>query len=310
MESTSISTGMPPCRARTAANASATPPAASDVVVLDEGGVGQAHAVVGAAAAAHGVLLEGAQPGHRLARVAHDAAGAGERIGPTPRQGGDAGEVAQQVQRRALGREQGAGRRRHAGDDLAGRDPLAVGGEVLDIGRGVAAHGVDGGGGDGEAGDDAVAAAGERADAALVGGHGGRRRHVDAAHQVLGDGHPHEGGDGIGIEPGGRAGGAGCRRPAGGTSADDLDAAVVAEAGAEVAAATRRSSSGKSERRWQPRLSVRTVAAATTADATVSTFVASHEDRDGSPSPLILPARSSSTLAAAASDASSRTTPT
>ena len=41
-------------------------------------------------------------------------------------------------------------------DVLAGLDPVAVGDEVLDVGRGVAAHGVDRGGGDGEAGDDAV----------------------------------------------------------------------------------------------------------------------------------------------------------
>ena len=67
-----------------------------------------------------------------------------------------------------------AGRRRDPGDVVAGRHAVAVGDEVLDVGRRVAAHGVDRRRGDGEAGDHAVAAAGERADAALVGGDRGR----------------------------------------------------------------------------------------------------------------------------------------
>ena len=76
-----------------------------------------------------------------------------ERVGPPPRQRGHAGEVAQQVERRALGGQQRPGRRRDAGDLVAGPDAVAVGDEVLDVGGGVAAHRVDRRGGDGEPGD-------------------------------------------------------------------------------------------------------------------------------------------------------------
>ncbi len=54
---------------RTARTPRPTPPAASDVVVLDERRVGEPHAVVGAAAAAHGVLLQRPQARAGLAGV-------------------------------------------------------------------------------------------------------------------------------------------------------------------------------------------------------------------------------------------------
>ena len=116
-ESTSISTGIVAASARTAANASATPPAASDVVVLDERGVGQPHPVVGAAPARARRTSPGrAGPGVvlRVSRTTPPvpARASAHRAG----QRGDAGEVAQQVERRALGGEQQPGRRRHAGD--------------------------------------------------------------------------------------------------------------------------------------------------------------------------------------------------
>ena len=81
-----------------------------------------------------------------------------------------------------------------------GRDAVAVADEVLDVGHGPAAHGVDRRGGDGEPGDDTMAAAGERTDAALIGRHGGHRRHVHAAHEVLRHRHPHDRRHGVGIE--------------------------------------------------------------------------------------------------------------
>ena len=54
-------------RVRTAGNAAAE----RDVVVLDENAGGQIDAVIGAAAAQHGVLFQRAQAGHGLARVEH-----------------------------------------------------------------------------------------------------------------------------------------------------------------------------------------------------------------------------------------------
>ena len=90
------------------------------VVVLDQHGVVEAVAVVAAAAHAHGVLLERAQAGRRLARAAttrvvealearHDVAG----------RGGDPAQVAEQVERGALAGEQRPRRARHARDHVA-----------------------------------------------------------------------------------------------------------------------------------------------------------------------------------------------
>ena len=80
-----------------------------DVVVLDQRGVRQRHPVVDPAAAPHGVLLQRAQARRRLAGVA-DAAPVPARRRPSGAVSGrDAGEVAEQVQRGALGGEQVAG---------------------------------------------------------------------------------------------------------------------------------------------------------------------------------------------------------
>ena len=80
-----------------------------DVVVLDQHRVVQAEAMIAAAAHAHGVFLQGAQARHGLARAGH--ARAIRRHGPRDRcgGGGDAAQVAQEVQRHALGRQHGAG---------------------------------------------------------------------------------------------------------------------------------------------------------------------------------------------------------
>ena len=56
-----------------------------DVVVLDHRPVGEAEPVVDAAAAAHGVLLQRALAGQRLAGVEDPRAGALERVRPRPR---------------------------------------------------------------------------------------------------------------------------------------------------------------------------------------------------------------------------------
>ena len=186
-------------------------------------------------------------------------------------------------------------------DVVARRHAVAVGDEVLDVGRGVAAHGVDRSGGDGEPGDDAVAAAAERADAALVGRHGGDRRDVDAAHEVLGDGHPHERRDGVGVEAGREQAAARVvgerveRRHQPMPHGDRRRRRPTSRWRRQLVAG-----SGKSVRRWQPRLSVRAVAAATTAAATVSTFVASQAARFGGVADVDLAGDGVSTSSAAA----------
>ena len=84
------------------------------VVVLDHRQVDEAEPVVDAAAAAHGVLLQGAEAGQGLAGVEHPGLGALERGHPVRGGGGDAGEVRGEVQGGALGGQQatdGSGRR-------------------------------------------------------------------------------------------------------------------------------------------------------------------------------------------------------
>ena len=101
--------GCPGRAARTARKAAATPPAAITWLSLIMRRVGQRHAVVHAAAAAHRVLLQRAQPGSGLAGVPDPAPGAGHRVDPAPGRGGDAGQPAEQVERGALGRSAGRG---------------------------------------------------------------------------------------------------------------------------------------------------------------------------------------------------------
>ena len=64
--------------------AAADPARRRHVVVLDQRGVAEAHAVVDPAAAAHGVLLQLAQPGRGLAGVAHRACRCRPPRRPTP----------------------------------------------------------------------------------------------------------------------------------------------------------------------------------------------------------------------------------
>ena len=77
-----------------------------DVVVLDHRDVVQAHALVRAAAAAHGVLLERAQARGRLAGVQHACARALERVGPSSGVRRDTRRARREVEQRPLRDEQ------------------------------------------------------------------------------------------------------------------------------------------------------------------------------------------------------------
>src|SRR5438105_10591049 len=69
----------------------------------------QPEAVVRAAAAAHGVLLERAQAWCRLTRVEDLRAGAVDEVDVARRQRGDATETGEEVQRSPFAREHGTG---------------------------------------------------------------------------------------------------------------------------------------------------------------------------------------------------------
>ena len=105
-----------------AANRLADPAGDGDVVVLDQDRVVEAEAVVRAAAGAHGVFLQGAKARRGLARAGDPRLRAGDGVDIAARQRGDAGEMAEEVERHALG---GKDRARVAGDardDRAGGD--------------------------------------------------------------------------------------------------------------------------------------------------------------------------------------------
>src|SRR5262249_40438103 len=74
-----------------------------DVVVLDQDRVVEPEAVVEAAAAAHRVFLQCAQAGRGLARAADPRLGVGDEAHELGRRAGDAGEMADEVERGALG---------------------------------------------------------------------------------------------------------------------------------------------------------------------------------------------------------------
>src|SRR5204863_9127886 len=88
------------------------------VIVLDQGGVRQRHAVIDAAAATHRVLLQGTQPGQRLAGVTDHRAGPGDGVHPAPGERGHAAQVAEQVECRAFGGEDVSDRTGHGEHDL------------------------------------------------------------------------------------------------------------------------------------------------------------------------------------------------
>jgi hypothetical protein len=108
--------------------------------------------LIGASAAAYGVLLEVAQSREGLAGVAHDAAGAGHGVDPRPGGGGDPGQMADQVEEGALGAEQPGEGCGDGGDDGTGPDDGAVGGDELHL-VGRESGGVEDGEDDGQPGD-------------------------------------------------------------------------------------------------------------------------------------------------------------
>ena len=110
-------------------------PGRCDVVVLDQHGVAEAEAVVHPAPAAHGVLLQQPQARQRLAGVADPGAGAGDGVDPGRGGRGDAGEVAEQVERGPFGGEQPADGRADDERGLAGGEPGTVRTGVEDLVR-------------------------------------------------------------------------------------------------------------------------------------------------------------------------------
>ena len=97
-----------------------------DMIVLDHRRVPQAHAVVLRAAHPGRIFLEHAQAGDGLAGVEQDRAGAGDRVDIAPGQRGDAGEMLDGVERRALGGEHRARLAAAGAADVAGPDAVAV----------------------------------------------------------------------------------------------------------------------------------------------------------------------------------------
>ena len=87
-----------------------------NVVVLDEYGVVQAKTVVAAATDTHGVLLQGSQARHGLARTGHSSAEGLDGLCNRMRGAGHATEMAKVVERRTLGRENGSAFATNAGD--------------------------------------------------------------------------------------------------------------------------------------------------------------------------------------------------
>lgn len=163
-------------------------PAGGDhVVVLDERGVRERHPVVDTAAAAHGVLLQGAQTRCRLTGVAHLRAGALQCVGPRARGGRDAGEPAQEVERAALPGQQVTGAGGDAEELVAGLDAGAVLDVPLDLEVLRTDDGQDGLG-DTQSGDRAALAGREVAGGDGVGGNGRHARHVQAVVEILTDG--------------------------------------------------------------------------------------------------------------------------
>ena len=107
------------------------------VVVLDEDGIVEAEAVVGAAAAAHGVFLQHAQRGRGLARVEHrDAPASG--VDESRGQRGDTRQPLQDIEGGTFGREERAGASGHDRHHVARLAARAVAPPHLDHGGGVA----------------------------------------------------------------------------------------------------------------------------------------------------------------------------
>ena len=97
-----------------------------DVVVLDQDGVVEAEAVVGAAAAFDGVFVEGAVAGDGLAGAADLCMGVGDQVLKGRRIGGDPRHAHEVVEGDALCGQNGTGITVDAGNPFAGLDAVAI----------------------------------------------------------------------------------------------------------------------------------------------------------------------------------------
>ena len=111
----------------------ATEPGGANVVVLDQDAVVEPGAVVPAAADGDGVLLEDAQAGGGLARVEDRDVGSGGGVHVAARQGRDAGQASEVVERGPLAGEDGAQRPGDPGGARAALDQVALLDESLDL---------------------------------------------------------------------------------------------------------------------------------------------------------------------------------
>jgi hypothetical protein len=107
-----------------------------DVVVLDQHGIVEAEAVVETAAAAHGVLLQGAQARRRLAGAANAHARARDAAHEFMRRRRHSGKMADEIERHPFGGKHGAGGTRDRHERGLRRDGGAITrmGRDLDIG--------------------------------------------------------------------------------------------------------------------------------------------------------------------------------
>src|SRR5579875_2386041 len=97
-----------------------------DMVVLDKNAIAEAEAVVMASAQAHSLFFEGPQPRGGLTRIENAHAGAGHGSNAARGQGGDAGEVAEEVEGHTLGTQESARRSAEDGQRLIGDDRLSI----------------------------------------------------------------------------------------------------------------------------------------------------------------------------------------
>ena len=161
-----------------------------DVVVLDQRRVAQSHPVVGAAAAAHRVLVQRPQPRRGLPGVADGAVQPGDRVDPRPGGGGDPGQVGEEVQQGPLGGQDVPERGAQAQDLGARPDYRAVGAQRAARVRGYPRR-VEHGKGDRQARDHAGLPGHHPGHGAGPGRRHGHRGQVRAVVQVLGQGVPH-----------------------------------------------------------------------------------------------------------------------
>ena len=103
------------------------------MIVFDQHRVVQAEAMVGSAAAAHGVLFENAQAGCRFARADDVSGMLRHRIHQNPGCAGDAAEPAKNVERRAFAGKHRAGPACDRGDRFTRLHPLAVGNAHVEL---------------------------------------------------------------------------------------------------------------------------------------------------------------------------------